>query len=296
MLLTKNKYLRVACGTLETLSYIGIKLWLKNPSAAHRYPGKVFREYMSLVGRDRWISKGIQEVFPLGSARVVIEHLPGQGIATPIDELAYLAIITRVVSPKSVFEIGTFRGRTALTFALNSDPDCVVYTLDLPPDGRAAAKRYASTADQTIIDRSETGIDYKAKDVSFKIRQLYGNSLSFDFTSYAGEIDLVFIDGAHHYEAVKSDTQNALRMLRSGGWVVWHDFANYGDYNDVVRAVLDILPANEIVQIENSQLATYQKISDRTQPRMATCKCDMAPRQKAVDGASIAVANRDHQG
>jgi len=258
VLLTKRKRLRVACGMLETLNYLAIKLWLKNPSAARHYPGKVFREYMSLVGRDRWISKGIQEIFPSGSARVVLEHLPGQGIATPIDELAYLAIITRVVSPKTVFEIGTFRGRTALTFALNSDPDCVVYTLDLPADGRADAKGEVGAADRTIIDRCETGFDYKGKDVSFKIRQLFGNSLLFDFTPYKGRIDLVFIDGAHHYEAALSDTQSALKLLRPGGWLVWHDFANYGDYNDVVRAALDVLPANEIVQIGNSQLAIHQ--------------------------------------
>jgi len=259
MLLIRNKQLRLICGALETLNYAGIKLWLKNPSAARQYPGRIFREYMSLVERDRWLSKNIQELFPLGSTRVVIEHLPGHGIATPIDELAYLAIITRVVSPKSIFEIGTFRGRTALTFALNSDPDCVVYTLDLPPHDRGAAKNEAGDADQTIIDRCEIGVDYKGKDVSSKIHQLFGNSLSFDFSCYEDRIDLVFIDGAHHYEAARSDTQNALRLLRPGGLVIWHDFANYGDYNDVVRAVLDLLPADNVIQIENSQLAIYKK-------------------------------------
>ena len=260
MLLTKNKRLRVACGTLETLNYVGIKLWLKNPSAARLYPGKVFRDYMSLVGRDKWTSKSIHELFPSGSTRVVLEHLPGHGICTPIDELAYLAIITRAVSPSFVFEIGTFRGRTALTFALNSSPDCVVYTLDLPPDARrAAANGDVGRADRTIIEKSETGVDYEGKDVSYKIRQLFGNSLSFDFKPYEGQIDLVFVDGAHHYEAAKSDTNNALRMLRPGGWVVWHDFANYGDYNDVIRAVLNVLPADQIIQIENSQLAIHQK-------------------------------------
>jgi hypothetical protein len=58
---------------------------------------------------------------------------------------------------------------------------------------------------------------------------------------------------------VISDTKNALAMLRPGGYVVWHDFANYGDYNDMTRGVLDLLPGREVIQIENTQLAVYRK-------------------------------------
>jgi hypothetical protein len=75
---------------------------------------------------------------------------------------------------------------------------------------------------------------------------------------YPDAVDLVFVDGAHYYAAVGSDTRNALRMARSGGWIVWHDFANYGDYNDVTRAMFDLLPADQIVQLEDTQLAVFR--------------------------------------
>jgi len=39
-----------------------------------------------------------------------------------------------------------------------------------------------------------------------------------------GPFDLIFIDGSHYYEYVKSDTQNALGCLTAGGLVVWHDY------------------------------------------------------------------------
>lgn len=56
-----------------------------------------------------------------------------------------------------------------------------------------------------------------------------------------------------------SDTRNALRMVRPGGFIIWHDFANYGDYNDVTRAALELLPRNQVVQIDNSELAVYRR-------------------------------------
>ena len=48
-------------------------------------------------------------------------------------------------------------------------------------------------------------------------------------------------------------------MLADGGAIVWHDFATYGEYNDVTRAVLDLLAPDEVVQIDNSLLAIYRK-------------------------------------
>lgn len=57
---------------------------------------------------------------------------------------------------------------------------------------------------------------------------------------------------------MRSDTRNALAMLRPGGVVIWDEFANYGDYHDVTRAVLDEVPADKIVQIAHTQLAAYR--------------------------------------
>ena len=183
----------------------------------------------------------------------------GAGIETPINELALMALLTKAHKPEVVFEIGTFRGRTALNFALNSPTDCIVYTLDLPLDKRDTDDEMNS-ADRMIVGMSQTGTDYRGKQGSEKIHQLYGDSLTFDFSSYYSKVDIVFVDGAHHYDVVRSDTRNAIKMLRPDGLIIWHDFANYGDYNDVVRAVLHEIPGDRIVQIENTQLAIYRDL------------------------------------
>jgi predicted O-methyltransferase YrrM len=260
MLLIANKPLRVAFALIETANLLALKLWMKNPGAARIFPGRVFRTYMSLVKQDRWLSQTIDELLPdLKDGTIVLEHMEGGGIFTPIDELAYMALITKYIAPKRIFEIGTFRGRTALNFARNSPPDCIVYTLDLPPDGRVDARLATNAADERIISKSETGIDYRGKPDAEKIRQLFGDSTKFDFTPYIESMDLVLVDGAHHYDAVVSDTRNALRMVRPGGWILWHDFANYGDYNDVTRAVLERLPGDQVIQIDQTQLAAYRR-------------------------------------
>lgn len=207
MWLIKNKKLRLAMGVLETINLLFIRLAIKNRRNCRRFPGRVFREYMSLVEKDQWISKDIFSLvnIPRGT-RITLEHLTGEGIDVWLDELAYLALITKTSRPRNVFEIGTYRGRTALSFALNSPDDCTIWTLDLPPNQRERFDDKVIAADLSVIKTSSPGAEYKGKDVEPKIRQLYGNSLTFDFSPYFGNMDIVFVDGAHHYEAVKSDT------------------------------------------------------------------------------------------
>ena len=118
------------------------------------------------VRNDRWTSMTILELFPeLDDTRIELEHMAGRGIHNPVDELAYLALITKALHPKAIFEIGTFRGRTALNFALNCPEDCPVYTIDLPPEGRDDLTSGLGAADRGIVQASETGVDYRGKDV-----------------------------------------------------------------------------------------------------------------------------------
>lgn len=262
MLHTRRKRLRQLAGLIETTSFLSLKLLWRRPDQLRMFPGIVFRDYMFLVGRDRWKCQDIFEIFPElrgDPRRIVLEHLPGEGIETRIEQLAYLALVAAVVQPKTIFEFGTFRGRTALNFALNSPPECRIFTLDLPKDARREVIGRSKGADGAIIHQSETGVDYQNRDVTDKIEQLFGDSTRFDFRPFYGQVDIVFIDGGHDYDVVRSDTRNALAMVRPGGVVLWDEFANYGDYHDVTRALFDELPAHEVVQIANTQLAAYRK-------------------------------------
>jgi predicted O-methyltransferase YrrM len=239
---------------------------LRHRSAARLHPGLAYRQYVYLAGGERWKCGSIFDFMPELEAqpvRISLEHLRGNGLATPINELALMAMVCRAVRPAIIFEIGTFRGRTALNFALNSPENCRVFTLDLPEESNVKEMAVASAnrADATLIGARKVGLDYEGRDVSSKIVQLYGDSRSFDFSPYVGQADLVFVDGGHTYDVVVNDTRRAIEMCRPGGVVMWHDFANYGDYHDVTRAVLDCVGGDRIFQLEDSQLAAYRKPS-----------------------------------
>ena len=261
MILSRSKRLRQVAGALETASFLSLKLLWKRPDRARQFPGIVFREYMALVGKERWQSQEIFDLFPeLRSQpqRIVLEHLPGMGVQDRIDALGYLALICAALRPKTVFEFGTYRGRTALNFALNTPAESRIFTLDIPPDARATRMGHVNQADDWIMRESDTGTDYKGRDVSGKIEQLFGDSTQFDFRPFYGQMDVVFVDGGHDYDVARSDTRNALSMLSPGGVIIWDEFANYGDYYGVTRAVLDEVPADQVVQIASTQLAVYR--------------------------------------
>src|SRR5271157_5902498 len=52
-----------------------------------------------------------------------------------VDELAVVALLCQWLQPQTVFEFGTFNGRTTLNLAANTPPDAKVYTLDLTAPG-----------------------------------------------------------------------------------------------------------------------------------------------------------------
>ena len=53
---------------------------------------------------------------------------------------------------------------------------------------------------------------------------MYADSKAYDESPLAGLCDLIFVDGSHARSYVESDTRKAMRMVRPGGLVFWHDY------------------------------------------------------------------------
>ena len=128
---------------------------------------------------------------------------------------------SKVIKPKLVFELGTFIGRTTRLFAINSPRDCQIITIDL----------------EFEHVECEVGEAFKGMPGSDKIKQLYGDSRSFDFSPWYGLCDFVWVDACHDYDCVVSDTQNALKLCRPGGWIAWHDYRHTAWWAGVTRCV-----------------------------------------------------------
>jgi predicted O-methyltransferase YrrM len=177
------------------------------------------------------------------------------------NETQILATLTCEFQPKTVFEIGTYNGFTTLHFAYNSPDDSKIYTLDLPPDFEVKDKVHYSYDDLLVVELSKKNIArrvYKNDPMARKIVELFGDSEKFDYSPYYGKIDMVFIDGNHSYPYVKSDTENAFRMLSDRGVIIWHDF-DYIIHRDVFKYLNRLSEDHKIYSIPHTRFAIYGK-------------------------------------
>lgn len=150
-------------------------------------------------------------------------------VASFLVDLIALCTLCRLLEPRVVFEIGTLRGSSTLHLALNSPEDTKVYTLDLPP----GQQQFSLPATVSDVETARTGTSttqyaFTSTEMERKIHVLHGDSARFDFRPWHGQVDLFFIDGAHSYEYVRSDTERALACVRPGGAIAWHDFGRAG--------------------------------------------------------------------
>jgi predicted O-methyltransferase YrrM len=91
-----------------------------------------------------------------------------------------------------------------------------------------------------------------------RIHQLYGDSRAFDFSPWAGRVDLVLVDGGHEPDVVTADSRHAFELLRPGGLIIWDDYV--AGWPGVMSAV-DALDAR-VFQIANTDLAVYDDAAD----------------------------------
>lgn len=168
-----------------------------------------------------------------------------------LSELGILAALAAdCADGTNIFEIGTFDGRTTLNLALNAPDGCRIYTLDLPPDQPTVFS--AAPGERHMIDKPRPGSRYEAYGeieprAVGRIKQLLGDSAAFDYSPFRESCSLVFVDGSHALDYVKSDTRAAMSMAHRGGVVVWHD---YGIWKDVTQA-LDELEQHERCGLRN---------------------------------------------
>jgi hypothetical protein len=75
-----------------------------------------------------------------------------------------------------------------------------------------------------FVEDWDRGEAYASTPEAERITTLQGDSATFDFSPYAGAMDLVFVDGAHSYAYVQNDTQRALELLSPQGTIAWDDY------------------------------------------------------------------------
>jgi predicted O-methyltransferase YrrM len=175
-------------------------------------------------------------------------------------ETHFLATLVKELSPRTIFEIGTYTGFTTLHMAVNSPDSCRIYTLDLPPDYHVR-KTGGSYDDLLVMELSQKTINqrcYKKHPLESKITELYGDSAQFDYSAYHGKMDVVFIDGNHSLEFVRRDSENAFKMLSPEGVIVWHDY-DFIIHKDIFLYLNKLAGQYRIYSVPQTRFAIYGK-------------------------------------
>ncbi len=190
----------------------------------------------------------ILDIFP-GFDDTVEPYSFLDGGSLPTD-LALLKGLAKKMNCKDYFEIGTWRGESVAVVAPFAER-CT--TMNLPDD----------VMEKMGLDKEYIHMHrFFSKDIP-NVDHLQANSLTYNFTQLHKKFDLVFIDGDHHSESIRSDTENAFKLLKDEhSVIVWHD---YGIGTETVRwnvlaGIMDGCPAdkrNNVYHVSNTLCAFY---------------------------------------
>ena len=141
----------------------------------------------------------------------------------PIQDRAEFLEFAQLIAPqrpKNVLEIGTFRGGTLFVLARLSLPDATLISLDLPYSGFGSFSRKLQEPLFRSFTRGRQRLLLLREDShSEETRSSVAKALN-------GPLDLLFIDGDHSYDGVKSDFEMYSPLVREAGIVAFHDIAN----------------------------------------------------------------------
>jgi predicted O-methyltransferase YrrM len=194
-----------------------------------------------LTDEDTWHSYvGKRHALPGGLPVVEMGQLIGSGPITlgPMtyldggslpSDMMLLAGLAEQIDSCSYFEIGTWRGESVATVSPRA---LTCHTLCLSDEEMHRIGMHPKTIDAHELFSKELE----------NVVQLRGDSRTFDYGQLQKKFDLIFIDGDHHYDFVKSDTEKIFKHLtHEKSIVVWHDYGFHPDQVrfEVMAAILD---------------------------------------------------------
>jgi hypothetical protein len=197
-----------------------------------------------------------EQLFPgLFHQEVSLLDLGSRPSGTTFLETYIMVSLIKLLCARTIFEFGTFEGRTTLQFSLNAPEDATIYSLDLPEDH--SRTRFPRSHPNEIRSRKlPIGGLFGHQVKSGKIRQLLEDSATMDFEPFRGKVDFVFIDADHGMSYVKSDSENAFSMLSPLGVVLWHDYG--GRWPDVAGYVRNIAARKKLYHLAGTTLVVYK--------------------------------------
>jgi predicted O-methyltransferase YrrM len=123
-----------------------------------------------------------------------------------LDEAACLFRLARSKPAARILEIGRWRGGSTFLFAVASDPDSNITSIDIAPQDDRCLR--------SALERTN---------LSHKVKLIVGNSRAAEF--HSDFYDLIFVDGDHSYEGASGDYQCWKKNVKPGGHLAFHNAA-----------------------------------------------------------------------
>ena len=183
---------------------------------------------------------------------------PAYGGSPLVLESIMLIKLLKVVDPDQIFEFGTFTGITTRLLLENisnkSSKAKRIHTLDLPDTAGITFQG----SDKIVAEKS-IGFDrvYKKSKKQNLVNQIFQDSMLFDPSPFKSQIQFIFVDGNHHVDYAKNDTENSFAMLGgSPACIVWHDYGN-PEYPELTSYLEEISTHKPLYHIEETMLAFH---------------------------------------
>jgi predicted O-methyltransferase YrrM len=166
-----------------------------------------------------------------------------------------------------IVEIGSFRGRSTIVLALAAPVGATVIAID-PHAGTDRGPREIDGFEVEAGDDHEVfQANLRAAGVHHRVRHVR------EFSDRAlgivtGEIDLLYVDGAHRYGPARADIHEWGSRVRPGGSLLIHDsFSSIGVTSAIMR---ELLVSNRFRYVGRSRsLAIYRAIDEHDEAGLA---------------------------
>jgi predicted O-methyltransferase YrrM len=164
-----------------------------------------------------------------------------------LNELEPLIALVRERRPRTVVEIGTFKGGTLFALCQVADPNALIVSIDLPKGKGLFGGGYSWREGRRLRKFAQPGQTLKtlrrdshAPETVRQVEDLLGGR----------PIDFLMIDGDHRYEGVKRDWESWKPLVAPGGLIAFHDILDHPEQplSQVDRFWRELAPTEKTVE------------------------------------------------
>lgn len=159
----------------------------------------------------------------------------------------------------TVVEIGSFRGRSAIVLAKASLPEVEVVAIDPHAGNDAGPQEISRPAGEGEADHVVFVANLEAAGVRDRIRYVRAFSQE-ALDEVDGEVDLLYIDGAHRYAPARDDIRRWGARVADGGTLLIHDsFSSIGVTFAILTSLL--LSSRYRYAGRSQSMAEYRRVA-----------------------------------